>query len=62
MTSRWGWEPFLQCSSRTLAYCFQVLRAFGIPQKEHLYFISVSGAFLKTSLPLPPIGVGSIYL
>jgi hypothetical protein len=29
----------------------QVLRAFGIPQRKHLYFISVSGAFLKTSLP-----------
>jgi hypothetical protein len=23
----------------------QVLRAFGIPQRKHLYFISVSGAF-----------------
>ena len=33
---------------------FQVLRAFGIPQKKHLYFISVSGAFLETSLPPTP--------
>ncbi len=32
----------------------QVLRAFGIPQKKHLYFISVSGAFLGTSLPPSP--------
>ncbi len=30
----------------------QVLRAFGIPQRKHLYFISVSGAFLGTSLPV----------
>jgi hypothetical protein len=33
---------------------FQVSRAFGIPQKKHLYFISVSGAFLGTSLPPTP--------
>ncbi len=33
---------------------FQVLRAFGIPQKKHLYFISVRGAFLETSLPPTP--------
>ncbi len=33
---------------------FQVLRAFGIPQKKHLYFISDSGAFLGTSLPPTP--------
>jgi hypothetical protein len=33
----------------------QVLRAFGIPQKKkHLYFISVSGVFLGTSLPPTP--------
>ena len=32
----------------------QVLRAFGIPQRKHLYFISVSGAFLGTSLPPTP--------
>jgi hypothetical protein len=47
----------------------QVLRAFGIPQRKHLYFISVSGAFLGTSLPPTPnwsrfdlfIGVYSIF-
>ena len=32
----------------------QVLRAFGIPQRKHLYFISVSGALLGTSLPPTP--------
>jgi hypothetical protein len=32
----------------------QVLRAFGIPQKKHLYFISVSVAFLGISLPPTP--------
>ncbi len=36
------------------ATSYKVLRAFGIPQRKHLYFISVSGAFLGTSLPPTP--------
>jgi hypothetical protein len=36
---------------RIFLYILQVLRGFGIPQRKHLYFISVSGAFLGTSLP-----------
>ncbi len=45
------------CWDRTQDRCnlfLQVLRAFGIPQRKHLYFISVSGAFLGTSLPPTP--------
>ena len=41
-------------NSVQLHYILQVLRAFGIPQRKHLYFISVSGAFLGTSLPPTP--------
>ena len=40
--------------SEILLLVLQVLRAFGIPQRKHLYFISVSGAFLGTSLPPTP--------
>jgi hypothetical protein len=33
----------------------QVLRAFGIPQRKHLYFISVSGHFWGHRYPLPQL-------
>ncbi len=33
----------------------QVLRAFGIPQRKHLYFISVSGHFRDIVTPYPQL-------
>ncbi len=64
-TQIWKFKNFTYLFSEVL----QVLRAFGIPQRKHLYFISVSGAFLGTSLPPTPnwsrfdlfLGVYSIF-
>ncbi len=44
-------------------YFFQVSRAFGIPQKKNICISLVLVAhFQGHRYPLPPIGVGSIYL
>ena len=63
------WKNLFSLVNNRAKKFLQVLRAFGIPQRKHLYFISVSGAFLGTSLPPTPnwsrfdlfIGVYSIF-
>ncbi len=56
-------SKLLAHAAHTLAKSFfQVSRAFGIPQKNICISLVFVAHFLGHHYPLPPIGVGSIYL